>query len=194
MSQIYALVDTALLKQYSIEFSSYIKFLNTLHIPVLQYRDKDGTIESIKSNLLKIKDIFNGKVIINDYMELLEYADGIHIGQEDLQEIDKTPKDAISVLRSVAKDKWIGLSTHNMEEIDTANTLDIDYIGLGAYRDTDTKKGVKRGGQKLLEIAKYSKHPVAIIGGVKTDDEFPVYISYRVIGSNLCKLYKKRYS
>jgi len=36
-----------------------------------------------------------------------------------------------------------------------------------------------------LEIAKESKHDVAIIGGVKLSDNFPSYIKYRVIGSNL---------
>ncbi len=36
-----------------------------------------------------------------------------------------------------------------------------------------------------MEVAKYSKHDVAIIGGVKLTDRFPNHIKYRVIGSNL---------
>jgi len=33
-----------------------------------------------------------------------------------------------------------GVSTHNLDEIVQANALNIDYIGLGAYRPTNTKK------------------------------------------------------
>jgi len=63
--------------------------------------------------------------------------------------------------------------------------LDIDYIGLGAYRATDTKLEAKVLGDEILEIAKLSKHPVAIIGGVKIDDDFGDNITYKVIGSGL---------
>ncbi len=83
--------------------------------------------------------------------------------------------------------KIIGLSTHNIKEIKKANPLDIDYIGLGAYRNTNTKESVTVSGEKLLKIAKKSKHPVAIIGGVKLEDNFKnsPQIEYKVIGSNL---------
>jgi thiamine-phosphate pyrophosphorylase len=65
--------------------------------------------------------------------------------------------------------------------------LDIDYIGLGAYRPTNTKNVTSIGGETLLEIAKLSTHPVAIIGGVRLDDNIP-NIKYKVIGSDICKL------
>ena len=63
--------------------------------------------------------------------------------------------------------------------------MDIDYIGLGAYRATDTKSEAKVLGDKLLEIAKLSTHPVGVIGGVTLDDNFEDYIAYKVIGSGL---------
>jgi len=81
--------------------------------------------------------------------------------------------------------KLLGLSTHNLSEIEEANRLDLDYIGLGAYRLTKTKSEANVGGEALLEAAKYSRHPVGIIGGVQIDDEFEKPILYKVIGSDL---------
>ena len=81
--------------------------------------------------------------------------------------------------------KILGLSTHNREEIEIANTLDLDYIGLGAFRPTSTKEVESIGGEALLEIAKDSRHPVAIIGGVQWEDRFREPIRYKVLGSAL---------
>jgi thiamine-phosphate pyrophosphorylase len=95
------------------------------------------------------------------------------------------PKEAIAVLRSlIGNDKIIGLSTHNLQEIKKANFLEINYIGLGAYRETSTKDVNTFLGDSLDELASYSKHPVAAIGGVKFSDMFD-HVKYRVIGSAL---------
>jgi thiamine-phosphate pyrophosphorylase len=42
-------------------------------------------------------------------------------------------------------------------------------------------------GEKALELAKLSKHPVGLIGGVKLEDSFGDEIKYRVVGSDLYK-------
>jgi len=118
----------------------------------------------------------------------------LHLGQEDLSSINLDKKEAIKVIRDRVKDKILGLSTHNLEEIKEANTLNLDYIGLGAYRDTSTKKGAKVYGEELLEVAKNSKHKVALIGGVELKDDFTSYpqIAYKVIGSDLIRAYLSR--
>lgn len=85
---------------------------------------------------------------------------------------------------AIGEDKIIGLSTHNADEIAIANELDLNYIGLGAYRASSTKSEAKVLGDKLDEIAAHSTHPVAAIGGVKLDDVFQ-YVTYKVIGSGL---------
>jgi len=91
-------------------------------------------------------------------------------------------------LRSVIKeDKILGISTHNEQEILQANEMDLNYVGLGAFRDTSTKKDISVVlGNSLDEIASKSKHFVAAIGGVTMDDEFE-NITYHVIGSGLIK-------
>jgi thiamine-phosphate pyrophosphorylase len=94
----------------------------------------------------------------------------------------------VKILRSVIKkEKLLGISTHNEEEVIQANEMDLNYIGLGAYRDTTTKTGIAGVlGSNLDTIASKSKHLVAAIGGVKLHDEFS-NVTYHVIGSGLIK-------
>lgn len=190
MEDIYALIDIDTLKRFDIPLTSFVKFIESLHTPIAQYRNKSGSDIEFQKDILAIKSLYSGRLIINDRLEFATMGDGIHIGQEDIHTIADTPKDAIKKIREViSSDKWIGLSTHNIDEIEIANGLDIDYIGLGAYRKTTTKNDATVSGDALLEIAKLSKHPVALIGGVRLDDRFDKnLISYRVIGSSLCKL------
>ncbi len=65
-----------------------------------------------------------------------------------------------------------------------ANSLDIDYIGLGAYRATSTKNDASVLKESLSGLARLSFKPVGAIGGVKVDDEIDG-VTYAVVGSDL---------
>ena len=177
---IYALLDFDLLQKYDISIEEFIDKSNELNTPILQYRDKNSDIKEIKNRLIKIRTLWNKTLIINDYIELVEFADGLHIGQEDLEKYK-----SIENIRKQIGNKILGLSTHNKKEVLEANNMDINYIGLGAYRPTTTKDVSSIGGDNLLEIAKLSNKDVAIIGGVKLTDKIPT--KYKVIGSDICK-------
>ena len=195
MNDVYALIDKDSLNNLDISIYDFAKFINLLNIPIAQYRNKSGSKNEFIEDIDIIQYHFRGKLIINDRVEFANIADGIHIGQEDLLSIEKsTSSEPISYLRKkLKKDKLIGLSTHNKDEILKANEFDIDYIGLGAYRQTSTKKEAKVIGDDLLEIAKFSKYPVALIGGVQLSDKFDEsIIKYRVIGTNLYQEFLKR--
>ena len=179
---IYGLMDFELLQKYNISFEKYINKCKELNVEIIQYRDKISPFEVVKKNLLQIRKLWDKTLIINDYIELIEFVDGVHIGQEDLQKYE-----TISNIRKIIDKKLLGLSTHNKDEILKANQMELDYIGLGAYRETTTKDVSSIGGKKLENIAKLSVHPVAMIGGVKLDDEIK-NITYKVIGSDICKL------
>ncbi len=111
-----------------------------------KYRKQKWTIKPfIKSRLITLRKLYDGFLIVNDNYELAPFCDGVHLGQEDMARIDKQKKKALSILQKViGKDKIIGLSTHNEAEILEANELDLNYIGLGAYRDTHTKKDITK--------------------------------------------------
>jgi thiamine-phosphate pyrophosphorylase len=189
--QIYALCDFELLQNHTLSFEQYLKKISQYNIVYIQYRDKINSIEQQKINLLLLKSLTDIPIIINDNLELLEYANGLHLGQDDISKIknqilkNKTDKLFFELLRKKYPNKIFGISTHNELEILEANKLDIDYIGLGAYRDTSTKKDISGIlGDKISYLAKISKHPVGAIGGVKVDDDIE-HITYNVVGSGL---------
>jgi thiamine-phosphate pyrophosphorylase len=183
--QLYALCDQDLLDRHNLSLDQYIEICNHHKPEIIQYRNKSGDLAVIKKALIELRQLYDGYLIINDAYELIEYCDGVHVGQEDLYTIDSDPKKAVEVLRDIiGNDKLLGLSTHNEEEILAANELDLNYIGLGAYRATSTKEVSNQLGESLDTLASLSKHPVAAIGGVKLDDTF-LHVSYHVIGSGL---------
>lgn len=183
---IYALIDKETLKLKGVSLFSHLQHLKTFNnIPILQYRNKLGSLEEKKEDLLLINQHYDGQVIINDTIELIAYADGLHVGQEDIRMYSEDLKEAVEIIRQKIGKKLLGLSTHDKDEILQANDLDLDYIGLGAYRATSTKSEANVGGKALIEAASYSKHPVGMIGGVRMDDKFEAPIIYKVIGSGL---------
>lgn len=183
--RLYALCDADILFQKGVSLATFTERVKANGGEILQYRNKTGDIAQIKNDLIELRRLWDGFLIINDHYELAPYCDGIHIGQEDLKKIDSDPDRAIQILKSaIGEDKLIGLSTHNREEIAVANKLDLNYIGLGAYRATSTKSDAKVLGEQLDEMAKDSMHPVAAIGGVKREDRFN-HVTYHVIGSGL---------
>jgi len=184
--RLYALCDQALLDSQNISLQEFINIAKQNSAEIIQYRNKNADISFIKQQLIQIRKYFDGFLIVNDAYELIEFCDGVHLGQEDLKNIDSDIFKAIQILRSVvSKDKIIGISTHNEEEVMQANELDLNYIGLGALRDTTTKKDIVSVlGADLDVIASKSKHFVAAIGGVRKEDTFD-NVTYHVLGSGL---------
>ena len=192
MTETYALIDAALLERYAVDLEEFAEYLNREGVGIAQYRDKQGNDEAVAHALEEIRKHYEGTLIVNDRMALIDLADGLHLGQEDLAAVDSRPEIAVTKIRERIGDKMLGLSTHNLEEIETANTLDLDYIGLGAYRETSTKAVSSIGGDALVELAARSRHPVAIIGGVRREDTFPETITWKVLGSALFEGFAKR--
>jgi len=182
--KLYILCDKHLLNSLNISIDSCVKKAIEKRASIIQYRNKSGSRDEIKTDLINIRKVWSGKLIINDYIEFIELADGLHIGQEDLLKFNSDSEKAILEIRKTIGRKILGLSTHNRDEILKANSLDLDYIGLGAYRGTSTKTDAEVLGENADEVAKLSKHPVGIIGGVKLTDSFK-NIEYLVIGSGL---------
>jgi thiamine-phosphate pyrophosphorylase len=110
-------------------------------IKYLQLREKDKDDRELLKIAKEIKSVTKGtdtKFIINDRIDLclLSDADGIHLGQDDI-----SFKDAKALL---PKDSIIGLSTHNLEQVQNALALNPDYIGFGPIYKTPTKKNLTR--------------------------------------------------
>lgn len=179
---LYVLCDYETLLKKNISLNSFVDLCKKKDVKIVQYRDKILSLEEQKINLLFLKSQLDIPIIINDKIELIEFADGLHLGQEDLIQIHKDKKLAVKLVRLKIKDKLLGLSTHNEIEILEANELEVDMIGLGAYKNTNTKDVSTILGSKISYLAKISKHPVCAIGGVKMDDKIK-NIRFNVVGS-----------
>ena len=90
-------------------------------------------------------------------------ADGVHVGQSDI--------DAISVRRLIGENKIIGVSARTVEEAKKAKEDGADYLGIGAMFSTTTKLDAKDVSFNTLnEIIKEVDIPFVLIGGINLDN------------------------
>lgn len=182
---IYGLCDRALLSQFGLSLDDYVRRCRCHGVGLIQYRDKNMDEDAVAQQLKELRRIWDGILIVNDRWKLAPLCDGVHLGQEDLFAVHPDPAVAVAMLRErMPKTGLLGLSTHNAAEIEAANRLPIDYIGLGAYRATGTKEGARVLGPALDALAADSLHPVAAIGGIGFDDFFE-HAAFRVMGRAL---------
>tara|TARA_R110002050_G_scaffold280141_4_gene427034 strand:+ start:1179 stop:1790 length:612 start_codon:yes stop_codon:yes gene_type:complete len=183
-NELYALCDFQTLKNKNISFERFLELCEKFDAKIIQYRDKLSNYKTKKENLFYLKSKTNIPIIINDEIDLVQYCDGLHLGQEDFEKINSSKQLVVKLIRKKIGNKLLGLSTHNEKEILEANNLDLDMIGLGAYRTSTTKDVSVMLGDKISYLAKISKHPVCAIGGVKIAEPI-TNISFNVVGSSL---------
>lgn len=184
---LYALCDYETLVQKNITLEEFVKICQIADAKIIQYRDKSSDAERKRQNLLMLRALWEKTLIVNDELALVDLCDGVHLGQEDLRAIDSDKKRAAFEVRKRIGQKIFGLSTHSEEEVLEANTLPVDYIGLGAYRRSTTKSVHTILGDRISQIASLCVHPVAAIGGVRLDDKIS-NVTYLVVGSGLLEL------
>ena len=103
--------------------------------------------------------------IVNDNVNIAIAckADGIHIGQEDME--------LTNVRKLVGEDMIIGVSAHTVEEAIKAQDGGADYIGIGAVFATSTKTDVDvLSFDTLKSICEAVDIPTVAIGGIKKDN------------------------
>jgi len=184
MHKTYALFDFELNQKKGKTIQEFVSLALRKSALYLQYRDKINSKDIKIKNIKKLRELYSGVIIVNDDISLVPFCDGLHLGQEDLSKFGSDASEAVKIIREQIGDKILGLSTHNLKEIEIANRLNLDYIGLGAYRETTTKDISNLLGEKLPYLAKNSKHKVAAIGGVKYSDKIS-NIEFLVLGSSI---------
>jgi len=184
---LYILMDWDLLERFQIDPVLFLRYAKGLKGKLLQYRDKKSPLSVKRERLKFIRRYWKKTLIVNDEVELLPLADGIHIGQEDLEYLSQRWQLSRlgAIFRLAKTGKIIGLSTHNREEILEANRYPVTYIGLGAFRSTTTKGNATLLKTPIDPLVRLSNHPVAIIGGVRLYDKIPG--KFKVVGSDLCR-------
>ncbi len=130
----------------------------------IQLRDKrsnDGAILRVASRLRELTRETGSILIINYRVDIAmaSGADGVHIGQGDLP--------YKCVRRLLGNAKLVGISTHNIEQAQTAQEEGADYIGVGPIFKTRTKPGLAAIGPDIVgEVSREIKIPAFFIGGI----------------------------
>ena len=137
-------------------------------VRIIQYRFKSGADKDHLKEAIQIKNLckrYNSLFIVNDRLDiaLASNADGIHLGQDDL--------DLKTARKLLGYSKIIGISANTEIEISNALKDGCNYIGIGPVFETATKKNKKPIGiEKMKALTKDLNIPWFAIGGIKSKD------------------------
>ncbi len=130
----------------------------------IQLREKELDFNSFITKGKKIKEItdkYKIPFVINDNIEvaLMINADGVHIGQGDMNAFD--------CRKLIGDDKILGVSAQTIEQALLAEKNGADYIGVGAIFSTSTKNDAEAVSfETLNKICSAVNIPVVAIGGI----------------------------
>ena len=143
----------------------------------VQLRLKEATTEErieIGLRLRRMTDRYDACLLIDDDIiaTIAVDADGVHLGKRDCP-----PQEA----RRILGDEYIiGYTVNSLDDLPRALAANIDYIGVGPYRDTQTKallapilglEGISQIAQQALETDRcYTLPLIVAIGGIQPED------------------------
>ena len=173
--RLYAIIDPDLLTISELELA---EALAGSGVELVQYRNKTASSRQffeISRQLASLLDPRGVRLIVNDRPDIamLAGAGGVHVGQDDL-----SVEDARAVCGgSEGKDRWVGISTHTLEQLAAADRTSADYIAFGPIFQTATKKNPDPvvGTELLRKARRLTKKPLVAIGGITLDRAAEVY-------------------
>lgn len=134
----------------------------------IQLREKNLDQEHFLEEAKELKKLcaeYKVPFVINDNVDIaLEIdADGVHVGQSDMEAGDVRAK--------LGPDKIIGVSAQTVEQALLAEKHGADYLGVGAVFPTGSKDdAVEVSHETLKAICKAVSIPVIAIGGITVDN------------------------
>ena len=163
LPRLYAILDSACFPDTAALCAS-ARELAAAGITLLQYRNKSGNARHMLEQACELKRCLGTSVrlIMNDRADLCLAAnfDGVHVGQDDL-----SPESARKVIGNAL---WLGVSTHNPEQLAAADKTTADYLAIGPVFSTASKanpdpvislEGVRRA-------RGLTRKPLVAIGGI----------------------------
>ncbi|WP_425314296.1 thiamine phosphate synthase [Ruminiclostridium herbifermentans] len=129
----------------------------------IQLREKDITFDeylALANEIKKVTDKYKIPFVINDDVDVAIAcgADGVHVGQRDMQADD---------VRNKIGDKILGVSAQTVEQAVLAEKMGADYIGVGAVFSTTTKLDANAVCIETVKaICQAVSIPVVAIGGI----------------------------
>jgi thiamine-phosphate pyrophosphorylase len=133
-------------------------------VTLLQYRNKAGSARTMLEQARELRRRLGDKIrlIMNDRADLCLAAgfDGLHVGQEDL-----SPE---SARRVIGPKLWLGVSTHNPEQLREADLTTADYLATGPVFATSSKERPDPvvGLEGVRRARELTRKPLVAIGGI----------------------------
>jgi thiamine-phosphate pyrophosphorylase len=133
-------------------------------VTLLQYRNKTGNPRQMLEQARELKRRLGPsiKLIMNDRADLCLAAgfDGVHVGQDDLSSTGA---------RAVIGDRlWLGVSTHNPEQLAVADKTTANYLTIGPVFATLSKANPDPviGLDGVRRARALTRKPLVAIGGI----------------------------
>jgi thiamine-phosphate pyrophosphorylase len=163
LPRLYAIVDASLFPDIG-SLCTFAEELAAGGVTLLQYRNKSGnarqTLEQARGLKRRIGN--SVKLIMNDRADLCVAAgfDGVHLGQDDL-----SPEGARKV---IGDNCWLGVSTHNPEQVAEADKTSADYVAVGPVFSTASKANPDPviGLDGVRQARALTRKPLVAIGGI----------------------------
>jgi thiamine-phosphate pyrophosphorylase len=131
---------------------------------LLQYRNKSGSARHMLDEARELRARLRTNVILimDDRADLCLAAgfDGLHVGQDDL-----SPEAARSIIGST---RWLGVSTHNPEQLADADLTSANYLAIGPVFATGSKANPDPvvGLEGVRRARELTRKPLVAIGGI----------------------------
>ena len=166
LPRLYVILDSALL---TIPVQDCAQELADAGVRLLQYRDKTGPSRDLLHSSRSLASLLTPQgitFIVNDRADVavLAGASGVHVGQDDLE---------VEQARAlVGKERWVGVSTHNVEQFRAAAATSADYIAVGPVFATTSKANPDPviGTEFLRRVRDLSDKPIVAIGGITLEN------------------------
>lgn len=134
-------------------------------VRLLQYRHKSASGHELLANAREFARTLiplGVSFLVNDRPDVafLAGASGVHVGQEDLE-----VEQARALL---GREKWVGVSTHNLQQFQTAAATSADYIAVGPIFPTTSKAHADPvvGIEFIRRVRPLTEKPIVAIGGI----------------------------
>lgn len=159
---LYVILDAALLPPDAVALT---ESLLRAGARLFQYRDKSSSPRELlqAAQALTVTILQRGgSFIVNDRPDIarIAAATGVHLGQDDI---------SIPAARAVAgEESWIGISTHNLGQLERAVDSDADYIAVGPVFETHSKDRLDPvvGLEFVRQARQLTSKPLVAIGGI----------------------------
>jgi thiamine-phosphate pyrophosphorylase len=164
--RLYAILSTELIRT---PLPNLALTLAQAGVGLIQCRNKRATTRELLEVSRETAGALAGhatRFIVNDRPDIavLAGAGGVHVGQDDL------PVEAARAVARTAQhgDFWVGVSTHNLEQLRAADKTSADYVAIGPISSTATKENHDPavGVEFVRQARAVTAKPLVAIGGI----------------------------